>query len=249
MVGQRQRKGRKKAGGAGGERDGGFRLKEVQRFIEVVVDKQSHDAFSIFRLMLPSVRGLVLLGRRRHRRCRRVLRCAVLTAGCQWQLIPGGMSGQVATGNPMPHKAGCWLPSQPPHLPCRHCSALQLDNKRGNYHLLEAKLATVRAPLKLVHALTGRRWHMWRISWGLLHAFHHSCRLWPCLLQWCCASARNARAAQHCAPVACFCPLHASRCALRPQYWRRTQRRRWRCAAGSGQTPRRPVTLLRCSRT
>ncbi|PRW39278.1 dynamin-related GTPase isoform A [Chlorella sorokiniana] len=72
MVGQRQRKSRKKAGGGGGQEAGGFRFKEVQRFIEVVVDKQSHDAFSIFRLMLPS-----------------------------------------------------------------------LDNKRGNYHLLEAKLAAI----------------------------------------------------------------------------------------------------------
>ena len=64
MVGQRQKRSRGKRAGA--SRDGGFRLKEVQRFIEVVVDKQSHDAFSIFRLMLPAVRaGCCCGGRRR----------------------------------------------------------------------------------------------------------------------------------------------------------------------------------------
>lgn len=55
MVNQRQRRGKK----AAGAEKGGFRLQVVQRFIEANVDKQSHDAFSIFRLMLPAVSAAV----------------------------------------------------------------------------------------------------------------------------------------------------------------------------------------------
>lgn len=55
MVGQRQQRSRGKRTGPSPE--GGYRLKEVQLFIDRVVYKPSHDAFSIFRLMLPAVRA------------------------------------------------------------------------------------------------------------------------------------------------------------------------------------------------
>lgn len=197
MVGQRQRKGRKKAGGAGGERDGGFRLKEVHRFIEVVVDKQSHDAFSIFRLMLPSVRGLVLLGEP----WESMQACAALCwtdgrlsmaagswgyewAGCNWQ--PHAAQSRVLIAHPNPRTL------VPPLLrPAAGQQARQLPpaggQAGGGESCTQAGSCSDRARL----ARGGSHG-------ALLHALHAGCCFCACLLQRCCASPRYARAARHC---------------------------------------------------